>query len=49
VGTRRCNSFGGVRLGGPKSFRRAVTATATLDADHIERLARILVTALPSK
>jgi hypothetical protein len=43
------DSFGGVRLEGPKSLRKAVTAAAILDAPSIERLANALAAGLPAK
>jgi hypothetical protein len=43
------DEFAGVRLEGPKSMRKVATATSALEAGEIERLARILVVALPSK
>jgi hypothetical protein len=42
-------SFGGVRLESPKSLRKAVTATAILDDEAIQDLARVLAEALPAK
>jgi Nuclease-related domain len=43
------DKFAGVRLEGPNSLRRAVTETTVLDGPSIERLARLLATALPAK
>jgi Nuclease-related domain len=43
------DSFGGVRLEGPKSLRKAVTSTATLDRAEIQDLAQVLAEALPAK
>ena len=45
----RPDSFRGVRLEGPKSLRKLITATPALDADEIDKLARILATGLPAK
>jgi hypothetical protein len=43
------DSFRGVRLEGPKSLRKLITATPALDAAAIEKLARILAAGFPAK
>ena len=45
----RPDSFRGVRLEGPKSLRKLISATPALDADAIDKLARILATGLQGK
>ena len=42
-------SFRGVLLEGPKSLRKLITATPTLDSAVIDKLARILATGFPAK
>ena len=41
--------FEGVRLEGPNSLRKVATSSVVLDAGEIDRLARLLSAALPSK
>lgn len=43
------DSFRGVRLEGPRSLRKLITATPALDADAIDTLTRILATGFPAK
>lgn len=43
------DSFRGVRLVGPKSLRKLITASPALDAAAIDKLARILATGFPAK
>ena len=43
------DEFVDVRLEGPKSLRKAVTAAALLDAPSVENLARLLAARLPAK
>ena len=43
------DSFRGVRLEGPRSIRKLITATQALDAVAVEKLARILAAGFPPK
>ena len=43
------DSFRGVLLKNPKSLRKLITATQTLDPVEIDRLARLLAKGLPAK
>ena len=43
------NSFRGVRLEGPKSLAKALTATATIEAAAAEMITRSIAVALPAK
>jgi hypothetical protein len=41
--------FRGVRLEGPRSIKKLMTASSVLDAESIDRLARVISGALPTK
>jgi hypothetical protein len=43
------DSFRGVRLEGPRSLRKLITATPALDTAAIDKLARILAAGFPAK